>query len=888
MTQHIPLELRERPQWVVWHAEWIPDKGKYNKIPFDAKVPVSRSLGASSTNAATWSTFERACSAYIATTLTEGPTPAVRYAGIGFVVSPDDPYVGIDIDDCITQSPDGPVLSPAATARINALATYTEVSPSGKGIRMFLRGILPPGGRKRGPYEMYDEGRFLTMTGRRWPGTPATIEPRQNELEAFHAIVFPAAPPMAAAAPRIAAAPGDLPADDELLRIAFKAANGRMIESLWGGAIDQHNNDHSAADLALATQLAFYTGPDEARLDRLFRRSGLMRDKWDEVRFGNGDTYGVRTVRMAIDGCKEFYAPPGSSAAKQKAEARREGARKEKEARRLERSAVVKAAGDLPLIECNDRHLRDVSTDALNALVAANDPPQVFVRSGRLVRIETNEKCVPSIGLVTEASLRHRLARIANFVSTSEDRGTVPVAPGATMVNDLMSFPSFGFVPPLEAIVTAPVVAPDGSLLTEVGYLPAARVYYDSIDRRAIPDSTPTPESIAAAKTLLLDEFLGDFPFADDAARAHAMALLLLPFVRPLISGNTPLHLVDAPTQGTGKTLLAQIVASVFMGRLPPGMRCPERKDDEEWRKIITSQLQQGSSHILFDNLRQQLDSASLAIALTSAEWTDRQLGSNLLTVTLPVRCAWTLTGNNINLGGDFPRRSVWIRLDSREERPENRDADAFRIPDIERYSFEERPKLLAAALTLIRAWLQAGRPLWSGKPVGGFTSWSRIMGGILEAIEIPGFLENREELYERADPEREQWTQFVQAWHERYAERAVGVADLIDLAVDCEIVGDDSRGSKNAFGRALRSRDSAIFAGFAITKAGLKDRAHQYKLNQWKQTELFSTQRGESKNAGLPKNRTPRVRAGEIHSNSFDSSLNEASQEKEEEGEEF
>src|SRR5262249_50949154 len=206
---------------------------------------------------------------------------AYRGGGIGYVFAPDDPYVGIDLDHCV----DLETLDIAAWAKahIGALKSYTEQSPSGTGLHILVKGTLPPGGRRKGRVEMYDAGRFFTITGWHVSGTPRTIEARPEELRAFHAEIF--GPPQATQehGPRLQAA-STAPLDDStVLNKARAAKDGAKFSTLWARNTSAYNGDDSRADMALCTLLAFWT-QDPAQIDRLFRQSELMRDKWDEKR----------------------------------------------------------------------------------------------------------------------------------------------------------------------------------------------------------------------------------------------------------------------------------------------------------------------------------------------------------------------------------------------------------------------------------------------------------------------------------------------------------------------------------------------------------------------------------------------------------------------------
>jgi len=276
-------ELQQRPQWVCW--KWIERDGKLTKLPLHGGTGEA----ASSTDPTTWSSYEVA---------ERGAQRLGEQGGVGIVFTDADPYVGIDIDDCLDE---GGTLADEAQAIVKRLNSYTEVTPSGRGIRVYVRGALPPTGRRRGKVEMYSTGRYFTITRKHLPGTPVTIEERSAELLALHEELFP---PRETTAPPRVTAPLDL-SDAELIEKARQATNGDKFARLWAGDTSDYGGDDSAADLALCDLLRFWTG-DRSRTDRLFRQSGLMREKWDSRR---GDrTYGEQTLDRAFES-GEVYDP---------------------------------------------------------------------------------------------------------------------------------------------------------------------------------------------------------------------------------------------------------------------------------------------------------------------------------------------------------------------------------------------------------------------------------------------------------------------------------------------------------------------------------------------------------------------------------------------------
>jgi hypothetical protein len=292
------VELCGQPRWVVWCQEQRPDEDKPTKVPYIAASPRHK---ASSTDPSTWGTYAEARAA-----VDNG-----RADGPGYVFDPDTGIAGIDLDDCLdTETGE---IDPVALSIIRRLDSYTEISPSGRGVHIYVRAVVGGKGvRKKtsktpwgGQFENYDRGRFFTFTGHHLPGTPTTIEPRQGILDEIRHEMF-GAKPKPSLAPR---APSSA-SDEDILEKIRKSKQGHTFDALWRGDTSAHNDDESSADLALCNILAFWFG-DPARIDSMFRNSGLMRDKWDSPR--PGGTYGSQTIDLALDGRTEFYGQKNSS-----------------------------------------------------------------------------------------------------------------------------------------------------------------------------------------------------------------------------------------------------------------------------------------------------------------------------------------------------------------------------------------------------------------------------------------------------------------------------------------------------------------------------------------------------------------------------------------------
>ena len=376
-------------------------------------------------------------------------------------------------------------------------------------------------------------------------------------------------------------------------------------------------------------------------------------------------------------------------------------------------------------------------------------------------------------------------------------------------------------LPTLLGITQAPVFSASGTLSTTPGYQAETRhflhlghgVVINSISEQ-VQDS-----DLAKARSLVVDELLHDFPFVQDADLAHAVTIFLLPFVRLLIDGPTPLHLVESPTPGTGKGLLVDVLTTPMLGHGPPIMT--EGRDEDEWRKRITAKLLEGPQYVFFDNVRSRLDSSALSAALTSPIWEDRILGLSK-TAVQPVTCVWIATANNPGLSLEVARRTVSVRLDRGVEKPW-KEQD-FKHPKLRDWARQHRGELIWSALTLVQGWIAEGRP--SGDAIlGTYESYAEVVGGILQVAGIPGFLGNTDRVYAEADRETSEWVEFCAAWWGEFSETSLGADQLFGLATRQQLLlevygGRNDRSGRTRFGLALSKMRDRVVGEFRIRSA--------------------------------------------------------------------
>ena len=419
-----------------------------------------------------------------------------------------------------------------------------------------------------------------------------------------------------------------------------------------------------------------------------------------------------------------------------------------------------------------NRQMRYVEQDAVKALVDANDPPVTFVRDKKMVKIPKDENGLPYIAVLSVPSMRSLLSSCADFLN----RNGADVLPPKEIAESILSSGEWPSLPGLNGITETPVLRRDGSILDQAGYDAKTQLCFipaTDFELLSIPERPTQADAVEAAK-YILDEVLGDFLFVDDGSRANALAAFITPAVRVMINGSVPIALIDAPAAGSGKSLLIDCSSVAATGR--PGQMLGAPKGDEEMEKVLVSELIKGSPLIVFDNVDIKLQAAPLARAVTARTFTGRILAKNK-TVDLPVESTFYCTGNNIQLGGDMPRRCYWVRLDPKMAHPELRTE--FRHPRILEWVTANRPAIVRAQLIMGRAWFVANnRPI--GKIViGSFESFCEIVGGILEYAGVDGFLDNYKRMVTRSDSITEAWEPFLIKLHDLYGSEDFRVSDL-------------------------------------------------------------------------------------------------------------
>jgi hypothetical protein len=405
-------------------------------------------------------------------------------------------------------------------------------------------------------------------------------------------------------------------------------------------------------------------------------------------------------------------------------------------------------------------HEAETNRQIINVL---SETENLYQWNGRLVEIlglTGLSKDKPRIAEIPAAKLRSIITdnvmfekEVRKVDETSKTETSVPNA----CVNAIHQYGEYPSIRHLEGIVESPTLRPDGTVLATAGYDPITRLYYaPSIEFPTIPEQ-PTLEEIGAAKALL-EEVVVDFPFVNTEHRSAWFASLLTSLARHIFDGPSPMFVIDASTRGSGKSLAADVISLIVTGR--PMARTCYTRDDKEISKFITAVAMAGDQLLFWDNVGVPFGNPSLDAAATSVVWKGRELGVSKVP-EFPFHTIIFATGNNVAIIGDTSRRVLICRLETSEENPEDRTG--FRHSDLQGWVRENRCRLVAAALTILRGWFAAGRPRAELSAWGSFQAWSDSIRQAIFWAGWPDPVRPRIELRSSIDNE----TAAIQALHD-------------------------------------------------------------------------------------------------------------------------
>ena len=428
---------------------------------------------------------------------------------------------------------------------------------------------------------------------------------------------------------------------------------------------------------------------------------------------------------------------------------------------------------------------RETTDKLLDVLLRS---PDIFDFGGELVRVGHAGVLHP----LDENSLRYVAGGLTQFWQMRESPQGVFVEalrdPPPAICKNILSLGTQRELKKLSSVITAPTLRPDGTVLDLPGYDPKTQLLFDSMDAPQCVPAFPTQSQALAALDQLWHPF-ADFPFCGPLDRAVHLAALLTTSIRASLPAS-PGFAYDAPIQGSGKTLLARCVGVLVQGSDPSVWPHTTGRDDEEIRKRVFTVLRTGSRVLIWDNVVGTFDSPAMASCMTTPTLSDRILGQSVSS-TVPNRLMVILTGNNITLKGEMPRRILVSRIDPQTEKPFARSYDL----DPYGYCRQHRQTMLVAALTLIRAFLNHGCTAKITGRLASFEDWDAwVRRTVIYANELkPGMFGDVMDVVQAnqsTDPEQEAWSSVLSAWEGLFGSKAITVAEL--LAAATVFMGDD------------------------------------------------------------------------------------------------
>lgn len=408
--------------------------------------------------------------------------------------------------------------------------------------------------------------------------------------------------------------------------------------------------------------------------------------------------------------------------------------------------------------------------------------------------------------------------------------------PPAWVIECLMERGQWSF-PPIMGIISAPTMRLDGSILNKPGYDYETGLLYLPGDVKfpEIKDS-PTREDATEALNFLKEPFL-DFPFQAQSDISASLCSTMALVCRAAIAGPVPLFAIGATAAGTGKSLLADIVALIGTGRVAPKWSQSQTEDEE--RKRLFAIALEGDPVLLIDNVTRSLGTGTLDMALTSSSIKDRVLGISG-TAEAPFRPVVFATGNNMQVKGDTGRRIVPIDMDAKCERPEMRTG--WKHPELITWVKSNRAELVAATLTACRAYAVAGYPSMELRPMGSFEDFARVARSAIVWAGFADPIEGRERLRREGDPELEALRLLMVAWNSCHGSRAMILRDIVEELAE-------------PYGEEAKDLKAAIEASVEGYKRGTMQTKLGYYMRKYKGRVIDGLRivSGEKESGGIP-----------------------------------
>lgn len=522
---------------------------------------------------------------------------------------------------------------------------------------------------------------------------------------------------------------------------------------------------------------------------------------------------------------------------------------------------------------CAERHIRDL-LQILNISVAiARMKPVIRAVNGEIHRVvdaaenelaesgkyyqrgnlivviatdpETNRIYIQRI---SKPALIKALADAATWEKYSLTNGWIRIDPPERHVSVLYDAADYIHLPVLEGLAHQPYLRPDGSLVKFSGYEATTHMYgvFNS-NKFVIPDN---PTRVDAENALvLLKDILDEFPFDQESDRSAALAAILTATIRPGLS-FAPMFHVRAHAVGSGKSYLCAVITAFATSQLGTPTTFPA--DDEECRKLLLAEFLCSPAVIEFDNMTCDiLPHKSLCTALTSEFISGRILGESK-TATVNTRTIILSSGNNVAPIKDMTRRCITISLNPEVEIPAEHE---FKRPNLIAELLQERESYVSAALTIIRAWVVAGRPMNECKSLVGFRDWSDLCR---QSLLWLGCADPATSIFEamQEDPDREQLGRLLIAWQTLFGNAPAMIREAVkksEFPINEElketlidIAGENGDINRRRLGRWIKQHIGQIVDGLRFVRCSGKTSAERWRVESVLSLSSASNQASE------------------------------------------
>lgn len=476
-------------------------------------------------------------------------------------------------------------------------------------------------------------------------------------------------------------------------------------------------------------------------------------------------------------------------------------------------------APPLPVIRVAAGKIDRLTDEAESALIAAD--AEVFQRAEQLVRPGHHEvgaadgRTTVAAGLhaLRLPALVEELARVAEWQAYNmRSKDWKAIDPPASIAGVLAARVGRWRLRSVASIITCPTLRPDGSILAEPGYDAATRIYHMPEARLRMPrlPERPTRDDAITAAKLLLDLLVG-FPLVTDADKAVALSLIVSAVVRGAL-GMVPVHAFTAPAPGTGKSYISDVTAAIISGRWCPVITAG--RTEEELEKRLGAMLLAGYPIISLDNLTEGLSGDALCQIAERPTVRIRILGKSEAP-ECEFRGIVIANGNNLTVVGDMARRVVLGKLDANEERPEERQ---FKFDPVKRV-LADRGQYIAAAMTIVRAYLAAGQPD-KCPTLASYSAWSDIVRSGLIWAGCGDPVDTMKDIRD-SDPVLTTLRAVLECWREAFADEGKTAAEVAS-----EFASFDPSGP---YGRALTALRAAL-----VPVAAVRNMIDTGRLGKW------------------------------------------------------